>query len=372
MGVVLYELLCGVRPFGHSPFEVHAAIVGDSSDVDVSPLELAGASDAAMSFVAWLLTKEFALRPTAQDVLDDMRWPIDDKDAEYVRPASVMKQRSMVTGMEQFEERSTFGKAVLLCVASQLDAAKLESLNNLFERLDTDGSGKLSVQEITDGLSDLGLESSQLDNLVDSIDVDHSGTVEYSEFIAGALDARKELVESTLFHAFNAFDINHDGKIAKDELAAVLNMGGDFATFLPDGKTLDDVLRDVDVSKDGFISYEEFYGYLQKEAGPVKRSRSLRESVSRKSISKSVGHDDGGAPSPSTSKQGASTAIKSELSLTMPKRTELVPGTVHTNGDSLVAQLGRCVQLSARNVQLLEGLVKCRRDDSNESADVSV
>jgi len=302
------------------------------------------------------------LRPTAQDALDDMRWPLDGKDAEDIAPQTMMKQKSMVVGMEHFEERSTFGKTVLLCVASQLDAAKLESLNSLFERLDVDGSGKLSVKEITDGLADLGLESSAMGALIDSIDVDHNGTVEYSEFIAGALDARQELVESTLFHAFNAFDINHDGKIARDELACVLNIGGEFATFLPDGKTLDDVLSDVDKSKDGFISYDEFMEYLKKEAGPIKHCHSLRKAATKlgKETPKSK-LDNRQALSPSTLNHDASSAGEEMLTPTMSHSAEAVASIMPKSDDSLVDQLGRCVELSARNVQLLEGLVQCRR-----------
>merc|ERR1719210_1627129 len=47
LGVVIYELLVGRRPFGVNPFEVHNILCNETSPVDLSPVQEAGTSNAA-------------------------------------------------------------------------------------------------------------------------------------------------------------------------------------------------------------------------------------------------------------------------------------------------------------------------------------
>merc|ERR1712100_225567 len=124
--------------------------------------------------------------------------------------------------MIDYGKKNAFSKAMLNCVASQLDASSMRKLNGMFEALDSDGSGRLSVSELALGLQQFGLDQDALDTLVDSLDIDGSGEIEYSEFIAGCLDAHIGLAESALFHAFSVFDLDHDGKISLSELSIML------------------------------------------------------------------------------------------------------------------------------------------------------
>merc|ERR1712232_184573 len=88
--------------------------------------------------------------------------------------------------------------------------------------------------------------------------------------IAGCLGARTELVDTTLFHAFNVFDINHDGFITLDELRTILGSDGAYSVILPDGKSLEDEFAEIDTSRDGKISYSEFRAHLEKDNRPGK------------------------------------------------------------------------------------------------------
>mmetsp|Transcript_99831 Transcript_99831/g.183390 ORF Transcript_99831/g.183390 Transcript_99831/m.183390 type:complete len:146 (+) Transcript_99831:64-501(+) len=53
--------------------------------------------------------------------------------------------------------------------------------------------------------------------------------------------------------------------ISLDELRSILSGDGPLAAVLPDGKTVEQVLREVDTSRDGLISFEEFKAYLLRE-----------------------------------------------------------------------------------------------------------
>ena len=67
---------------------------------------------------------------------------------------------------------------------------------------------------------------------------------DYSEFIAGCLDAHTDLIESALSHVFHVFDINGDGKISLKELSSVLTSDGSLSIVLPEGKTVEEFMKD--------------------------------------------------------------------------------------------------------------------------------
>ena len=67
---------------------------------------------------------------------------------------------------------------------------------------------------------------------------------DYSEFIAGCLDAHTDLIESALSHVFHVFDINGDGKISLKELSSILTADGSLSLVLPEGKTVEEFMKD--------------------------------------------------------------------------------------------------------------------------------
>eukprot|EP00927_Polykrikos_kofoidii_P040659 TRINITY_DN34705_c0_g2_i1.p1 TRINITY_DN34705_c0_g2~~TRINITY_DN34705_c0_g2_i1.p1 ORF type:complete len:1003 (-),score=230.81 TRINITY_DN34705_c0_g2_i1:67-2952(-) len=294
LGVVTFELLSGEKPFGVNPFEIHSTLCfeDDGDTVDISRIINAGCSDDAGEFVEKLLTKNERVRPNAweaSNAVTEWKDAIDGcglgADGEPERPQfrgkSSMKslvRMSLATNMLNFKERSTFSKAMLLCVASQVDTGKLEKFNKIFQHLDVDKSGTLTVQEFVQGLGHFGLEHETVETIVDALDIDSSGEVDYSEFVAASLAAHSKLTDSAIVHAFNVFDMNRDGSITLDEMRHVLTNGSStFKEVLPDGMTLDEALAKIDTSKDGLISYEEFQGYLN---GEVQNSTPLPEGLS--------------------------------------------------------------------------------------------
>ncbi|CAE7372616.1 CPK3, partial [Symbiodinium necroappetens] len=303
----------------------------DPDPVDVSAVRAAGASQAACTFVSWLLTKQETLRPSAEEAHRDMSWPD-------------LAQHD-VASMIGFGSKSTFSKAVYLCAASQLDTSKLDDLTAFFEELDADRNGHLSVIEFKNGLRQV-LDPDSIETLVDSLDMDHSGNVDYSEFIAGCLDAHMGLIESALFHAFHVFDVNNDGVISLSELRSILNSNGEaLSVVLPEGKTVEGFMKDIDTSKDGFISFEELKNFLKKEADASPTAWPSKKDASRRLSSAGVRR----GSSLSTAPSGGPIAEPPKLQPpAAPPAPPLEP--------ELYAQLQRCVDLSSSNVGLLKQL----------------
>ena len=92
--------------------------------------------------------------------------------------------------------------------------------------------------------------------MLKAADVNGDGRIDYTEFIAAAF--QKDLLLSTenLRAAFNMIDVNGDGTISKDELKQVFGdvhagrQGGD--------RVWDEIMSEVNESRDGKISFEEF------------------------------------------------------------------------------------------------------------------
>lgn len=65
---------------------------------------------------------------------------------------------------------------------------------------------------------------SDLKKLLQSIDTDHNGKINYNEFIAICIDEAIINNDNYLRFVFNAFDLNHDGKIQKEEFQLILKV----------------------------------------------------------------------------------------------------------------------------------------------------
>lgn len=284
LGVVVFELLCGgARPWrGENAMAMFVTLKREP--LKLGPLEEAGASQLAIDFVKRLLSKEEEQRPSTVDLLStDSPEPWFAAFGRGNQLPNGRQGRKMKRGLENYVATSHFTRAAMNCVAAQLDTTRIESLNEIFRSLDTDHDGKLSAAELAAGLAELGTDPDAIGQIVDALDVNCDGEVAYSEFVASLLGTQGQLIEEVLQHAFYVFDVNNDGSISLHELHSMLSGDGPLAAVLPDGKTVDEVLREVDTSRDGLISYQEFKAYLMREGHGIGAGADVAAGASRKS-----------------------------------------------------------------------------------------
>lgn len=249
-GVILYILLCGVPPFWADTDEgiAHAIVEGELNfERDPWPK----VSQEAKDLVTGMLDQNPYTRLTIEEVLENP-WIQNANAAPNVSLGEHVRTR-----IQQFFLMNKFKKRVLRVVADNLPDELIERIKQAFHTMDTDKNGGLSFEELKDGLHNMGhpVPDKEVKMLLDSADEDGNGTLSCDEFVAMSVHLKKIGCDEYLYEAFRFFDKNGTGYIEFDELKEALTEDRPCPNH---EQVIKDIIRDVDLDKDGRISYEEF------------------------------------------------------------------------------------------------------------------
>eukprot|EP00210_Caulerpa_lentillifera_P002369 g2272.t2 len=251
-GVILYILLSGYPPFwGQTENQIFDAV--RKAELDFSENPWPKISESAKDCVRRMLEKSPRRRATAKEILRH----------EWLRENGVASTEAISNGVvdriKSFSAMNNMKKIALQVIASNLPPEEIEGLRQLFESIDTDKSGTITVDELRAGLVKKGtrIKESELQDIMNAADVDGDGTIDYQEFLAATMHISKVNKEEHLLKAFQHFDIDGSGYITRDELIQGLQgmNSGD----------LSKILDEVDKDKDGRIDYEEFATMMRGE-----------------------------------------------------------------------------------------------------------
>ena len=129
---------------------------------------------------------------------------------------------------------------------------ELKDIRKLFENLDKNGDGRLSKEEIYNGLSEYGIDIFiSPDEIFENCDLDQNGFIDYSEFLTGVISKNLETSKNNLLVAFKALDKDGNGTISTSELIFALNGTSSEENILK-------LLAEIDSNGDGEIDLEEF------------------------------------------------------------------------------------------------------------------
>ncbi|KAF4356185.1 hypothetical protein G4B88_015374 [Cannabis sativa] len=249
-GVILYILLCGVPPFWAETEEgIAQAIIRGSIDFERDPWPKVSAN--AKDLLKCMLDPNPYSRLTVEEVLEHP-W-IQNMD----RVPNVSLGEHVRIRIKQFSLMNKFKKRVLRVVADYLSEEEIDGIKQIFELMDTDKNGDLTFEELKEGFCSIGhpITDSEVQMLIDAADADGTGTLNCEEFVTVSVHLKKISNEENLSQAFSYFDKNESGFIEFDELKeALLDHKLDFAN----DQVIHDILFDVDLDKDGRISYDEF------------------------------------------------------------------------------------------------------------------
>lgn len=253
-GVILYILLSGFPPFcAETDNGIFEAVLDGYVDFQSSPWP--SISKGAKDLIRKMLTMEPRKRITAAEALEHP-WLKEDGDASDKPIDSAVLIR-----MKQFRAMNKLKRLALKVIAENLSEEDIKGLRQMFENMDTDGSGTITFEELKTGLSKLGskLNEAEIQQLMEAADVDKNGTIDYIEFVTVTMHRHRLEKEEHLYKAFQYFDKDGNGFITRDELRQAMQEYG-----MGDEATIDEVINDVDTDRDGRINYEEFVAMMRK------------------------------------------------------------------------------------------------------------
>lgn len=274
-GVMLYILLSGVPPFwGETEQQIFQSILKGQLDFKSDPWP--SITKEAKDCVALMLQMDPKKRANAEDILKHP-WMCENGVASDKPLDNVILNR-----MRHFSNMNKLKREALKFIATNLGADEIAGLQAVFKSLDVDNSGTITVEEMREGLKQMGsnLNQGELDTLIEQMDVDKSGTIDYEEFVTATLNLAQLEREELLKKAFEHFDTDGSGYITPDELQNALKQMG------TNPAEIRDILEQVDRDGDGRIDYDEFVDMMMagndqsmRQTSTARGSQNMRKRV---------------------------------------------------------------------------------------------
>ena len=248
-GVILYILICGYPCFnGEDDKEIISSIL--RGKVQFYSPEWDNISDDVKNLVLKMCCPP-EKRLTAEQVLNET-WVKDN--APNSSQNMVPKK---IDGFKKYAGSDKLRKAVLTYIASRLSENEIKEIKEIFQSIDTDNDGKITLEEMKKVISKGDINIKFDEDIFKKIDTDNSGNIEYTEFISASIEKNVYMNEQKLRDAFNLFDTDKNGKISKKEIERVLKMG-------VDAKEIDAIMAKHDTNKDGEIDFKEFMVMMEE------------------------------------------------------------------------------------------------------------
>ncbi|UKK02090.2 calcium-dependent protein kinase [Theileria orientalis] len=255
-GVIMFILLVGYPPFhGSNNAEILRNVKRGS--IKFIPKHWSHVSKSAMDLITRCLSYVPGTRISAVDALNH-EWIIKCTSLPPMVAPNVSK--SLARRFRNFLKYNKMKQMALTCIAYHLSERELAPLTSAFEALDRDGDGMLSISEVTTGLRESRDTQANIEQMARELDTDQSGAIEYTEFIAASIDSRLYDQNDFCSRAFHIFDTDGDGKITREDMLRVFTAESTSVSLTHD--MVDEILNEVDLDRDGTISYQEFYSML--------------------------------------------------------------------------------------------------------------
>eukprot|EP00929_Paragymnodinium_shiwhaense_P095984 TRINITY_DN5736_c0_g1_i1.p1 TRINITY_DN5736_c0_g1~~TRINITY_DN5736_c0_g1_i1.p1 ORF type:complete len:627 (+),score=192.75 TRINITY_DN5736_c0_g1_i1:77-1882(+) len=254
IGVILYSLLCGSPPFyGETDEDVMKQVKAGKVHWDEETWDVF--TPEARELARGLLTYEEDQRIKPAEALQSA-WIARTTASDRKK---LKLKASHLESLRKFGKRNMLEKAVINTVALRMQDSEIVQLREIFQSIDVDSSGTITLEELQKGIVDhLGSMDGlgDLKKIVDALDVNGSRQIDYTEFLAAMLDRRYYHEEGVLWTAFRYFDKDGNGEIDDNELASVL--ADESLEELASKQQISQVMKDCDFNGDGKIDFDEF------------------------------------------------------------------------------------------------------------------
>lgn len=236
-------------------------------------------SELAKKYIKRLLVTDPHLRPTARETQKDP-WLIEMADLSKKTDEDHALNPSVVKALVNFKEYSDMRKLLCEVLSFTLIPDQIQGLRKEFEKMDTDGSGEISLHALKTVLlgnaaqgSLGGLAEEEVEDIFNAMRVSKSETtIHWHEFIAAGL-SHCAVDERNLKLAFERLDADHTGYITFENFMDLIGNGA-----VHSEEALREMWGEASMnSTDAHITYEDFLLLMKGQT----KSSSLRDSFRR-------------------------------------------------------------------------------------------
>lgn len=246
-GVISYMLLSASKPFYHKKRSLMIdAIMRGKPKYDTPTWDKV--DETAKDFVQRLIVVDPKERMDSTTALKHP-W-MTNRTVSSEKPSLDLLHK-IDSSLLNYKYTSQLKKIALNVIAHRSTITEILELQNVFETLDIEKNGIISISEFKKGFEILHHSNDLMQDLFASIDMHHSGHIMYTEFLAATLEAQGQIEEDRIAEAFDRIDSDGTGYITKKNLTETL--GPDCPT-----KYLNDILKAADYDQDGKVSYKDF------------------------------------------------------------------------------------------------------------------
>lgn len=125
-------------------------------------------------------------------------WIQRQKNKEF---GEIRVDKQVFSNMENYMNSVQLKRTTLSYMASRIPEDQIILLRQSFTKIDKNGDGQLTIDELVEGLKDckeIKIDLSDLKRAMEVIDSNQNGLIDYSEFIAACLESHNYLKENNL------------------------------------------------------------------------------------------------------------------------------------------------------------------------------
>ena len=263
-GIIMYILLTGKPPFnGDSDEEILKKILQNRLDLEKYPWSVISLK--AKDLIKKLLETDTKKRITAEEALNH-EW-FKCKQVNTQETSGLFKVKNpdlLLNNLINYRTDNPLRCAVLAyLIHNNMQLEHVHEAIKLFNKMDLNGDGQISKDELYIGLKDfLELSGDKLKNNVDiifnNLDTDHNGFIEYEEFIRAAVNKKIFYSTNYLRFAFDYFDRDKNGCISFDEIKNIFFINEKNKKDSKAKEQLKKCFQDSDINGNGNLTFDEF------------------------------------------------------------------------------------------------------------------
>eukprot|EP01083_Nonionella_stella_P070267 187906_1 len=267
MGVIAYVIMTGSFPFaGHTVEDIFHSIVLEElkfGGMDGNYKNVLNLGEHFKDFVRKALTKDPEKRLTMEEAL---RHPW----VKGVTADDFRLNKEVLPWLRQFHYQTRLKREVERILAAEMSGEPEKKVLSHFERLDEDGDGLLSLEELTHLFLHMGyadcVAKDEAQQMIEKADANGDGKMDLNDF--KKVYCRKMLSEDDRYihRVFALFDRNGDGFIDKNDLKMIMPPDSQITS-----PSIQQMFDEVDENNGGMIDFNAFKKAMKEDIKAVKQ-----------------------------------------------------------------------------------------------------